>query len=134
MSTPLFIQTPFAGNNTVPIVGEDLSAYADTDTFHEITNYVLEPTLVDELAWCATRYSTLEGQLIVGITESGYNWRLVGAYDIPAGAAALFASGRIALNVTIPSGYKMGVRHSVKVSGGASYATVDVVPLGGVVR
>jgi hypothetical protein len=134
MSTPLFVQTPFAGNGTSAIVGEDLSAYSDADTFFELTNFVLEPTLVEELAWCAQKFSTQEGQLIVGLIDAGYNWRLVGAYDIPAGAAALFASGRIALGVVIPSGFKLGVRHSVKVSGGGSYATLDVVPLGGVVR
>lgn len=134
MSTPLFVRTPFAGNGAINILGELLSSYADADTFHEITSAVSEPTLVEELAWSAQKFSTLAGQLIVAITSDDYTWRLVGAYPIPAGSSVLFASGRVALDVVIPAGYRMGVRHDVKVLGGGSYATLDVVPLGGVVR
>lgn len=134
MSTPLFIRTPFAGNGAGGILGEDLSTYADTDAFTELTDFVAEPTLVEEVAWCAQKFSTLAGELIVGMIDAGYNWRLIGAYTLPAGSSTLFASGRIALDVVLPTGFKLGVRHAVKVLGGGSFATLDIVPLGGVVR
>lgn len=133
MSTPLFIRTPTNGTGTVSVLGASLAAYSGATPMVDLTALADEPTLVEDVAWCVQKFSTAEGTLILGLVDASGNRRLVGAFDLAAGSATVFASGRVELELTIQTGFKLVAAHNVK-DGGAAFTNVDLVPLGGVVR
>jgi hypothetical protein len=133
MSTPLFERTVTNGSGTAAILGASLAAYSGATTMVDLTAVQDEPMLIDEIAYCAEKFSTLDGELLLALVDGSGNRRLVGAYDIPAGSASLMASGRIALNLVIEAGFKLVAAHNVTIAG-PTFVNVHVVPLGGIVR
>lgn len=133
MSTPLFNQEPTNGNGTAPIVGASLAAYTGATPMADLTTVGGEPVLIEEIAYCAEKFSTLDGMLLLAIVDGAGNRRLVGAYDIPAGSATLMASDRIKVNLLIAAGFKLVAAHNVTIAGPA-FVNLHVVPIGGVVR
>jgi hypothetical protein len=133
VSTPLFERTVTNGIGTAAILGASLAAYSGATTMVDLTDIEDEPMLIDEIAWCTEKFSTLEGQLLLALVDGSSNRRLVGTYDIPAGTATLMASGRIALNLSIAPGFKLVAAHNVTIAGPA-FVDLDVVPIGGIIR
>lgn len=133
MSTPLFIQEPTNGSITGSILGASLAAFDNgTTVMADLTTVGGEPVLIEEIAYCVEKLSTLDGMLLLGIVDNSGRRRLVGAYDIPAGSSSLLASGRIKVDLLIAANYKLVAAHTVQ--DGSGYVNMHVVPIGGVVR
>jgi hypothetical protein len=132
MSMPLFIEVPTVGSGTAAVTGQSLAAYSGSTPMADITEVVAEPTLIETIGWSVHKFSTQAGMLLLGISD-GTNRRIFGAYPIAAGAALLFASDSIAVNLTIEPGYKLVAAHNVQ-DAGSAYVDLDLVPFGGVVR
>lgn len=133
MSSPLFIAEPQNGDGTGPILGASLAAYNAVTPMADLTTLGGEPVLVEEIAYCAEKFSTGDGMLLLAIEDGYGDRRLIGAYDIPAGTASLMATGRIKVDILIAAGYKLVAAHDVQ-DPLAAYASVDFVPFGGIVR
>lgn len=133
MSTPLFNQQPTNGSGTAAILGASLAAYSGATTMVDLTTVGGEPVLIEEIAYCAEKFSTLDGMLLLAIVDNSGNRRLVGAYDIPAGSASLIANDRIKVDLLIAAGFKLVAAHNVTVAG-PTFVNLHVVPIGGVVR
>jgi hypothetical protein len=147
MSGPLFIRDPRVGINQAiispetdfGILGRTLPPSTLAD-WKELFFEVEEPILVESLRYCAHSYSTEAGQIVVGLKNEEYGHGgyvyIVGAFAVAAGDAlpGPFASDEIDIDLTIPSGWTLVVMHNVKVSGGGSFATLDITAHSGVVR
>ena len=133
MSAPLFIQEPSNGSGTAAILGASLAAYSGATAMVDLTTAAGEPVLIEEIAYCAEKFSTHEGQLLLAIVDGTGNRRLIGAYDIPVGSATLIASGRIKVDFVMAAGFKLVAAHDVQ-DAGSAYTNLHVVPVGGVVR
>lgn len=133
MSTPLFNQEPMNGSGTAAIVGASLAAYSGATPMVDLMAIAGEPTIIEEIAWCAEKFSTLEGMLLLALVDNSGNRRLIGAYDLAAGSSTLLASGRIQLDLTVAAGFKLVAAHNVTIAG-PTFVNVHVVPIGGVVR
>lgn len=131
MSTPLFVRTPSVGSPST-VLGASLAAYAPATPMIDLTAIAAEATMVEAVAWCAQKFSTQAGMLVLALSD-GTDRRLVGSYAIDAGTATEFASGRIELDVTIPVGFKLVAAHNTEDSGSA-FTNLDLTVLGGVVR
>lgn len=133
MSTPLFIRTPTLGTGieTNVVTGQACSDPISTVTYSDLTNILVEPTLIEEVLWTANDLSTDAGMILLAIKNNGGQHLLLGAYAVPAGTASLIANGRIPVNVTLPAGYKLCAAHNVQKS--ASYVNFGFIPAGGAV-
>jgi hypothetical protein len=128
----MFIELPTVGSGTAAITGQDLSAFSGATVMSDLTAIVNEPTLIETIAWSAQKFSTHVGMLVLAVSD-GTHRRLVGAYELAAGTAALFASGTVAVNFVVPPGYKLVAAHNVQ-DAGSAFTDVNFVPFGGVVR
>lgn len=133
MSTPLFNQEPTNGSGTAAILGASLAAYSGATPMADLTTVGGEPVLIEEIAYCAEKFLTADGMLLLAVVDGGGNRRLIGAYDIPAGSAALLASGRIKVDFLMEAGFKLVAAHNVQDSL-AAFTNLHLVPIGGVVR
>jgi hypothetical protein len=147
MSTPLFLRDPRAGYNqtiispeTDPgILGRTLPP-STLEDWKELFFEVEEPILIESLRYCAHTYSTEAGTIVIALKNEEYGGGgyayIVGAFAVAAGLAlpGPFASDEIDIDLTVPAGWSFLVMHNVKVSGGGSFATLDIVACGGVVR
>ncbi len=133
MSTPLFERTATNGTNTAAVLGASLASYSGSTTMVDLTASADEPILIEEVAWCAEKFSTAVGQLLLALVDGSSNRRLIGAYPLSAGSATLAASDVIRLDLTIEPGFKLVAAHDVK-DNVAAYTNVHLVALGGIVR
>lgn len=133
MSTPLFERTATNGTNTAAVLGASLASYSGSTSMVDLCALTDEPTLIEEVRWCAQKFSTAAGQLVLALVDGSSNRRLVGAYPVDAGSSTLFASGAVRLDLTIAPGFKLVAAHDVK-DNVAAYTDVDLVLVGGIVR
>lgn len=127
MSTPLFIQEAKSGFGSA--LGH--SQAAGMGTLTTLVAAVAEQTLIEEVTWSALVFSSLVGQLVI-VVNNGTSDYPVAVVEVPAGTAALWSSGRSAINVTLPVGYSLKFAHNVQDGGG--YITLFVGAHGGIVR
>jgi len=133
MSTPLFIRSPSNGSGAGPILGASLASYSGATPMDDLTDFQDEPMLVEEIAYCVEKFSTLEGMLLLALEDGYANRRLIGAYDIAAGSATLLAGDRIKLDLVIEPGLKLVAAHNVTIAG-PTFVEMHIVPIGGIVR
>lgn len=143
MSTPMFIRQPLigsvadGGNN--PLQGAALSA---TPTTGLIIATTTETILVEEIAYAmATNHvggpvPTDAGLLVLFVDDptggSPDRRIVVQAIALPA---AMFLSGRVKVNITLPVGRSLfGAHNIVKTSDHTTYTNLDVSALGGILR
>lgn len=135
MSTPLFIQQVVIGPLTVSsgIVGQSLTA--SPGTWSSLITAPAEQTLIESVRYSAREFSTLEGQLVLGVRliASPGGVATIAAVDVPAGTSSLWASNEITLNLALPVGWELVCAHNVEKSD-TSFATICITAHGGIVR
>ena len=128
MSTPMFIREPTA--NAINLAGTGVAT--------EIVPAVAEATLIEELLYAATDgVQTNAGILEVWFNAdpeiAGAHIALAGSYQIAPAAAALPATGRLTLNITLPVGWALQVGHDTQKTAGGD-ALMSFTAIGGIVR
>jgi hypothetical protein len=141
MSTPMFVREPIAGNNaqaTNAVVGQALATpFAAPNCV--LVQQVTEATLVEEVLFAMRTVNTDAGLLFLYVDYTDTNDALLGehlvaVYDVDAGTATKPATGRIAVNITLPVGARLEATHNVRENGAGALAYMSILAFGGVAR
>lgn len=122
MSTPMFIREPTA-------FAESINSLSGTVT---LVPTVAEATMIEELRYYVSPNNTLEGIILIGITD-GVSNGLFPTETVAASGVGEAAGGVITLNVTLPVGWSMTINTTV-IQAAPGDATVIVTALGGILR
>jgi hypothetical protein len=134
----MFIREYLAGRTTgnQQTLGEDIASPGvgfPAKSLFNTAQTATEAVLVEAIQWCAQEYDTDEGVLLLALVNPNSDVNYVGCYELEAGTATQFASGRIPVSIVVPPGYQLRAAHTVKGYGG-SYTYLYLNPIGGVLR
>jgi hypothetical protein len=147
MSTPLFVREPlvmaeyFTETGNVLILGAVLPGVSGGDTYL-LVEATDEAVLVEEIRFAVQPSLANEGHdagaiaLYITSPDGGADRPMIGYLPVQAGTdePALFASGKLKLNLTLQVGWKLYVAHNVQKNGASGYLNMVIAGLGGILR